>query len=128
LLLGTLEEINTSATGQRAQLVSAMCLGGRFDPSLFPRLPIDLWADGHPRWELPATGAVALCVVRIRDSNDQAVYGELVPDKCTFMPDESPLVILKSAADPRVLETVKKLQEARAKTLIAPATRPAGKE
>ena len=38
----------------------------------------------------------------------------IVPDTCLFMPDRLPLVILQDLNDKRIIETLKRIQEARA--------------
>lgn len=38
----------------------------------------------------------------------------IVADICTFMPEKRALVVIDGLGDPRVLETLKKVQEARA--------------
>jgi hypothetical protein len=93
-------------------------LGGTLDPSLHSSLPVRFYVSeltssiNRP----PPEGATVMAVVQFlpKEAPGQQDAGFIVSDLCTFMPDRSALVVIKGLDDPRVAETLKKLQDARA--------------
>jgi hypothetical protein len=92
-------------------------LAGTFDPSrqseLRVRLRIAGYADSVP--EAPPRGSTILVFIA---PSVVARDGKLPPfcvvtDKCPFMPDDGGLVVLRDAADKRILETMRKVRAAR---------------
>jgi hypothetical protein len=111
VILGALREITQSPGSSRyaAILHPLLTLAGRFEPALFPRLPISFNLDERIK-QVPAEGAIVIAVARIYDPDDYAVQAVVVTDGCPFMPDSAPLVVLSGLTDPRIMATVQRLR------------------
>jgi hypothetical protein len=102
----------------RALCVPKAALAGSLDPSLYPALPVVFYVGktvGSIE-DLPRDGALVIAVLQLErtpDAKDKA-SAFIFSDICTFMPGESAMVVIKGLDDPRVAETLKKLQDARA--------------
>jgi hypothetical protein len=94
-----------------------LTLAGSFDPSQQSELRVRLCVADHADsvGEAPPKGSTILVVI---------YHGEIAGDvtrpalciptaRCLFMPDDAALVVLKDAADKRILETVRKVRAAR---------------
>jgi hypothetical protein len=99
-------------------------LAGTFDSSLYPVLPVQFYvADTHSSIKkIPAEGALVIVVLKFLppDDQDEHAAGFIFSDTCTFMPDQAAIVAIRGLDDPRVSETLNKLQEARANPSIDP--------
>lgn len=102
----------------RAVVAPIATLAGAFDASLRPALKVAFHAGvSHSSIpKAPAKGDVVLAVISIPQDRPAGPEDPvlIVSDLCTFMPDEAALVILKNLDDPRVMETLKRIQRARA--------------
>ena len=104
---------NGSAKGPAfytATLQPEALLCGCLDPSLHPSLPVAFMAQALNTSidQVPADGSTVLAVVSMRDGR----VG-IVSDSCRFMPGDSSLVSVTGLDDPKVAETLKRLQAAR---------------
>ncbi len=98
---------------------------GSLDPSEHATIRVSMYVGqgGTSIESPPKQGSMVLAVVQ---------WGNfIVSDICTFMPDQSALAEVTGLGDPRVIETLKKIQDARAHAEPdphlprPPATRPA---
>ena len=115
----TKEEAPDGDLRYRATLKPLATLAGSFDPSLHATLPVTFYTGkAISSIERPPAGdgANVLVVLRYQAPEDerQAPSWIIVADICTFMPDQSALVIITGPDDLKVAATLKKLQEARA--------------
>ena len=120
----------------KAVLVPLATIAGSFDPSLHPTLPVHLWAGpaGTSISAPPAAGDLILAVIQAPNNWVNSKEHVIVTDLCDFMRDEgspigSSIAVLKGLDDPKIEQTLKRIQDARLKTRDAatrPATRPAG--
>jgi hypothetical protein len=123
VVVGVIHKINkekgpgADANRYRAEFLPKATIGGTLDPSLYPTLPAVFYvgkAVGAIA-ELPREGALVLAVLQLEREDRHAKASALIfSDICTFMPGEAAMVVLKGLDDPRVTETLKKLQDARA--------------
>ena len=106
-----------------ARLAPLATLAGGFDCSLHPALPVRFYVGQgtsvRRSTPLPKDGATVMAVIQMPkpregEPEDPNPEGFIVSDICTFMPGKSSFVAIDSLADPRVTETLKKIQEARA--------------
>jgi hypothetical protein len=114
-----------------AKLAPTATLAGRFDPSLHPQLKVRFYAgvSGTSIDEVPPKVATVLAVIGAQI----LVHDELVPSDwiesslCMFMPEPNfpALLVIRGFDDPRVAETLKKIQAARANSTTQPSDRPA---
>lgn len=113
----------------QATLIPLATLAGRFDASLQPALPVRFYvglasssiADPPPR----RATVIAVVAVGLTNGSETKPSNWILSDICTFMPGESALLVIKGLADPRIAETLKKIQDARAQS-DADTARPAG--
>jgi hypothetical protein len=102
----------------RATLVPLATLAGSFDPSLRPALRVRFYVSSLTSSveNAPPNGATVLAVIETSAIHgDETTASDWVrSDVCRFMPDGSALVVLKDLNDPRLGETLKRLQDARA--------------
>ncbi len=108
----------------RATLEPLALLAGSLDPSKHSALNVTFSANGMSSSikSPPKQGAIVLAVIQ----GDNFV----ISDVCTFMPGQSALVELTGLGDRRVVETLKKIQDARAHAdpdPSGPATRPSAR-
>jgi hypothetical protein len=99
-------------TAAIVDLLPTLRLSGEFDPGLFEKVSVrvDLKELSARQEAIPASGNAL--VLLIRDGNSYAV----APERADFMPgDHFPICSVKDFADPKIAETLKKIQEARAK-------------
>ncbi len=85
-------------------------LAGSLDPSLNPSIHVSMYVGniggGTSISDAPDKGSMVLAVVQ---------HGNfVVSDICTFMPKNSAMVQITGLGDARIIETLKKLQDARA--------------
>jgi hypothetical protein len=117
-IIRDIKEIKGSPSRYQATLVPEAMLAGNFDPSLHPTLLVsfDVGLGGSSIREPPADGATVLTVVVVNmlNGDDTVPSNFIIDDIFTFMPDQSGLVPIKGLDDPRVAETLKKIQDARA--------------
>lgn len=132
LILGVIRDVQKQRTSGEdrciAVIVPRATLGGIFDPSLHPLLPVE-FHFGEPTSSIrqpPKDGAIVLAVIKqVRATEKgQSDHGIIYSHICTFMPGESALVVLKGFDDPLIAETLKKLQDARAHQDPDPYGRP----
>jgi len=100
----------------RATFAPLASFAGTFDPGAFPAIPVIFYGGKNSSIrDVPAHGSMVLAVMQFRlPEGDEKPSGFIVSDICTFMPGESSLVRIDGLNDPRVLDTVKKLRDARA--------------
>jgi hypothetical protein len=119
------EELLKNHATHSAVLAPMATIAGRLDPSVHRELSVNLNIGPHVSSvsHAPPHGACVLAVI--------AQESIVVADICTFMPDNSALVVIDGPGDKRVAETLKRIQEARAHPdpdpNENPATRPAKK-
>jgi hypothetical protein len=137
------EAVDVKMGRYRLELAPLVTLAGRLDPSANPSMSFNLAAHpdhlvaGPPRVEKPPpTGSMIMCCVvtgareaQVPSSmrNTQLVTNDIFGYECLFMPDGMPLVVLTDLNDPRIVETLKRIQWARAHPYPnpnVPATRP----
>jgi hypothetical protein len=115
----------------RATIVPKATLGGAFDSSLYPALPVVFYvgkAVGAIE-EAPPDGALVLVVLQLdREEAAGKPFAFIFSDICKFMPGEAAMVVINSLDDPRVVDTLKRLQDARAHPDPKPNVRPANKQ
>lgn len=98
----------------RATLLPMSTIAGKFDPGEHPELNVKSFGIGGSR-NVPRVGDTVLTVVIISKAPGR---GWVVPIVyMTFMPggEGDPLVVIDGPADRRVLETLKRIQQARAR-------------
>jgi hypothetical protein len=117
-----------------ATLTLKASLAGQLDPSLIATLDVMFYAEhyGSSIKTVPTEGMVVMALVRLRPSatKDAGPKDMISSAFASFMPGECSLVEIKSLDDPRVDETLKKIQNARAHpdpdpNAPKPATKPA---
>src|SRR5688572_8389302 len=119
-----------------ATLKPRATLAGTLDPSVHVFLPVRFFASSMTSSisEPPRENDLILAVVRVGvpQGEEQEISNWIVSNICTFMPNASAIAKVKGMDDPLVLETLEKLQAARANphpnpygTRTRPATRPA---
>jgi hypothetical protein len=87
-----------------------MLLAGLLDPSVHPKIePIASFSEaaGVFTKEPPPKGAVILVVLM---ENGEGIHS----DRCSFMPNDFPLIVLDGLGDKRILETLDRIRKARA--------------
>jgi hypothetical protein len=117
----------------RATLRPTSTIAGRFDTSEHADLSISSFGHSlESRFVIPKAGDTVLAIIILSKA---AGKGWVVPfTYATFMPGAAPLCVIKGPGDPRVAETLKKIQEARvrgrtkAQAGNLATTRPAVKE
>ena len=122
----------------RATLRPIATIAGKFDPSVSEELIVQFYAaqfsgsigPGTCIKNVPQKGAIILAVIAPGfiegDENKPMVF--IVSDACDFMPTSAGLLTISGLGDARVLETLKKIREARARPVpnpYAPTTAPA---
>lgn len=109
-------------------LVPLATLGGTFDCSLYPKLPVIVYFGGmmNSIAEAPRDGATVIVVMQFLpgDEHHPKPGGFIFSDICTFMPDKCALAVIKGLDDPRVAEALKRLQDARANPKPDPNSKP----
>jgi len=116
----------------RAVLAPQATLAGAFDPSLARTLHVRFHAGGYGTSieSPPKPGSRILAAIRIgmEYADEQSRSDWIVSSSVDFMPKQSALVVLDGPADPRIEETLKRIQAARAKSTMqqsdAAATQP----
>lgn len=114
----------------RALLVPRATLGGTFDCSLHPKLPVTFYigAATSSVTRIPPEGASVLVLIQfLPGENGQTAAGFIFSDICTFMPDKSAMVVINGMDDPRLVDTLKRLQDARAHRAPSPYRKPTDK-
>ncbi len=112
LIIARVKAITQARPGEngthRAILEPICTLAGSLDPSEHPTLDVTLYADGMTSsvGTPPKQGSLILAVTQGTNF--------IVSDICTFMPNRASVQEINGMGDPRVLETLKKLQDARA--------------
>jgi hypothetical protein len=120
----------------RATLKPRATLAGVLDPSVNAALPVNFYVSSMTSSISvpPQENDLILAVVRIRHAEQEGApqTNWIVSETCTFMPNGSSVARIRGLDDPLVLETLKKVQAARANpqpdpygTRARPATRPA---
>lgn len=113
----------------QATFLPLLRLAGTLDPSVSAKLRVRFFAlsDRTSIKQLPPEGATVLAVVRaqVRRAKEPTLSDWIVPDTCTFMPDMSAMVTLRDERDPRISDTLRRLQGARANGDPEPHVRPA---
>lgn len=107
----------------KASINPEATLAGVLDPSVNPTIRVSFYVDppttqGVTTYvrNIPPAGATVLAVLEylpINDQTEERAY-RVTPNICTFMPEESGMVIIKGLDDPKVAETLKRIQKARA--------------
>lgn len=127
----SVEPVPAQPREHRAVLEPLATVAGSFDPSERQartfRVFISQW--GTTITTAPPKGAIIMAVVRtgVLAYDERIPSDWIVPDICKFMPEDKALVVIKGLDDPRVLETLRKIQDARAHPNPSPypTTRPA---
>jgi hypothetical protein len=96
--------------GYFATLRPTASLCGNLDPSLYPSLTVGFESGVQETsiQQTPTDGATVIAVV-VQEENRAGI----ISDYCKFMPGASSLVIIRGLDDPKVAETLKRLQAAR---------------
>jgi hypothetical protein len=132
LILGVIQDVQKERVAGEDRCTATMApratLGGVFDASAHPILPVQFYV-GRPTSSIaqpPEQGAVVLAVVQLVRAKEKSESdrGLVYSHTCTFMPGEAALVVLRGLDDPRIEETLKKLQDARAHPNPDPYGRP----
>jgi hypothetical protein len=107
----------------KAVIIPKATVAGVLDPSVHPTIPVtfevhlpELPGGITSIRQVPPEGATVLAVLEylpINDHDEARVY-RITPNICTFMPAQSGMVVIKGLDDPKVSETLKKIQRARA--------------
>ena len=101
------------------------CVAGLFNPAANPTVIAD-YSLGLERRTIPKAGELVLAVLFDRNKLGVPRPGFGVANgRCSFMPDNQPLVVLTGMDDPVVKEVLRKIQAGRPAT-TAPATHPSG--
>jgi hypothetical protein len=119
-----------------ATLKPRATLAGALDPSVNVALPVNFYVSSMTSSISvpPRENDLILAVVRIRHGEQEGVAQAnwIVSETCTFMPNGSSVACIRGLDDPLVLETLKKVQAARANpqpdpygARTRPGTRPA---
>jgi hypothetical protein len=113
-----------------ANLHPLATLAGAIDPSAAPVLRATFYVGQPTTPASPPTGSTVLAVIQLvggqeAEKGQAADEAFIVSDYCRFMPDNSPLVVIDGLGDRRVLETLQRLQEVRARPDSASSTRAA---
>lgn len=136
VVIGTIHDVqrepNQPPERHQARLVPRATIAGTFDCSLHPKLPVTFYIGDLTSSiaALPPEGATVIVLMQFlpADEDRQEVSGFIFSDICTCMPDKSGLVVIKSLDDPRVVDTLKRLQDARARPDPNPNVKPANKQ
>ena len=121
VVIGTLTEVKkwdgADHPPYRATLAPRAAIAGPFDPSLYPTIPVSFdvsWTSSSIH-EPPPNGATVMVVLQFmpKGGGNPVDSAFIVSDECEFMPGETALVVIKGLDDPRVAETLKKIQAAR---------------
>lgn len=97
-----------------ATLAPLFSIAGKFDPSGHPLLKVRSYGPGGSSVQtVPKVGDTVLTVI-IR-AHDSPRPWFIALQWMSFMPESSALCVIKDPSDPRVNETLKKIQEARAR-------------
>lgn len=116
VVLALVQETGPSASGveHQATFVPRATLAGSFDCSQHPRLRMRFFASetgGTSIKRAPAEGDLVLVVIGTGAGDDgYQVYSEY----CAFMPGGEAMLTVRGIDDPRVAETLRKVQELRA--------------
>jgi hypothetical protein len=117
---------HTDIRSRHATLVPMATVSGSFDPGLHPTLPVRLWVvpPGTSIRGEPPEGATVMAVIAQQDDGYL-----IVPDVCAFMPEPgAALVVVDGPGDPKVAQTLKRIQDvrlaARKKQQQLPASKP----
>jgi hypothetical protein len=135
VVVGTLDEVQRDGPKElnrySGTFLPSATLGGTFDPSLHPKLPVRFYvgkANSSIEAPPPARAVVIAVIVTGMLHADEAQPSNWIrSDICTFMPNQSALVVIKGLDDPRTFETLKKLQDARAHPNPDPYAKPPAK-
>jgi hypothetical protein len=122
VIVGTFKDIKKlKAPGDdlySATLVPKATLAGAFDPSLNPMLHVRFFASvlNASISRVPSEGDTIIAVIHIGlIQRDEVEPSDWISGLgWEFMPDSQALVVIKRLDDPKVGETLKKIQEARA--------------
>jgi len=121
VVVGTIGAIHARQVGEpqeyQAMFVPLATLAGSLDPSLRRVLDVRFFAgsDYSSIDRLPANGAIVVAVVQLDrfQADEREPSNWIVSDLCLFMPKHSGLVVVDGLNDPRVAETLKKIQGTR---------------
>jgi hypothetical protein len=122
VIVGTLQDVKQMEGAEDRPYVATLkpigTLAGAFDPSLNSDLRVRFYV-GHmvsSIKEPPGGGATVLAVIRTKILHGEETEPSdwIVSDLCTFMPGNAGLVEIEGLGDPRILETLRRLREARA--------------
>src|SRR6185437_2194969 len=95
-------------------------LAGHFDPSKTGLLEVRFYV-GDTTTSIktaPIVGSIVIAVIHpgFIDGDEKRPYIAVTSDECTFMPNQSSLVQVKSLDDKRILEVLDRVRKARAET------------
>jgi hypothetical protein len=131
--IGEIRAVQGHAGQYRAVLQPLASIAGRADPSEQPRIEVRFEAGDRgvavtSISTTPPENSIVLAVVHLNVLYaDEAVRSNwIAADFCKFMPGDAGMVVIKGLDDPRVLEPLRKIQDARAHPNPSPypATRP----
>jgi len=113
VVVGTIKDVKPILVKGLADHSAILCplatSCGKFDPSLNSEIPIKFYiGDTSSIRQIPPNGATVIAVV-VQEEGRTNVDSNLF----AFMPDESGLVAVSGLGDPKVKETLSKLQAAR---------------
>ncbi len=104
------------------EMTPVACIAGLFNPAAHPTITADMMLNVERRI-VPKPGDLVLAVICDREKLGVPRPGFAVRSgRCSFMPNNQPLIVLKGMDDPVILEVLKNMQVAR------PTTQPAMEE
>jgi hypothetical protein len=110
----------------RAKLQPLATLAGILDPGASPTLDVRFYSGTNTSsiGRAPAKGDLVIAVVVIgrRHGEEKQPSDWVTSDLCTFMPDDSALVAVDGLGDPRILQTIDRIRDARAHSEPRPTT------
>lgn len=100
-----------------ATFIPLATLAGVFDSSLHPTVTVNLYVGAATSSirEVPPDNAFVILVMRTRPTEGEKTPTAAVSsDFCTFMPGRAAIAVVDGPADPRISQTLDRLQKARA--------------
>ena len=110
-----------SAVYFEAEVEPLACVAGLFNPAMHARVRVDFSAGSNSALRVPPKAddlVLAVVVDRAKLGAERPGFG-LANGRCSFMPDERPLIVVKGMNDPVILDVLRRMQGSR-----APATAP----
>lgn len=119
VLVGVIQNIENDnaprSSAKIAVLRPAATIAGRFDPSEQAALPVRFYPGGANTsiGSVPPERALVIAVVQVSRDDKGHLKGFIRSDYVSFMPGSSALVVLSGPDDPRIAQTLARIQKAR---------------